>query len=85
MPSLEPSLTYRKQQEESTKPTEVSVKAQSADTWFGATRSRSGNCYYIQDTATSRGTSYASYAIRGGPCSGHQAGLIADNDWRPRW
>lgn len=85
MPALEPSLTYVRQNVESTKPTEISVKAASSETWYAAAKSRSGSCYYIKDAAAGQGTSYASYASGGGECSGNAAHLVVDTDWQRSW
>jgi type IV pilus assembly protein PilA len=57
--TVEPSLTYVATGTASTDAKTISVNPAAADTWYGAAKSSSGNCYYIKETVTG-GTQYAS-------------------------
>jgi type IV pilus assembly protein PilA len=69
----EPSLTFLPSGTASAGPNEISVLAQSASVWYGASKSDSGECYYIRDNLASggNGTTYYKDALA---CSGDHAG-----------
>jgi type IV pilus assembly protein PilA len=68
--AIEPSLTYKAHDAQSTGPKDVSVGVTNAGSttdnqvWSAAVLSKSGTCFYIKDTATgaSAGTKYGSGA-----------------------
>jgi type IV pilus assembly protein PilA len=68
---LEPSLSFKASNVVSAGPTEISVRADSANVWYGAAKSDSGTCFAIKtDEGVGGGTTYAKDA---GACSADNA------------
>jgi type IV pilus assembly protein PilA len=79
MQSVEPSLTYEVAASASTGPKDVSVAVSGTGsiTWSAAALSKSGDCFWITDTATGSGTKFG----KGSTCTGTTAAGATADSW----